>query len=169
MVEVSGTVLALAGAILALWFGIGLYVLITGLRLRRQSLFQRDQADRLATLLQSAPAIPVLIRPDGRIEAPARLASWLGRQVPPAYLSELTGDGGGLAGEDREPLAQDILAAQRGAKSFSRPIRAEGSSRTLLVKGAPAGADLANAGGVILWLFDATDSQDRVVGPTPTS
>ncbi len=163
MVEVSGTVLALAGAILALWFGIGLYVLITGLRLRRQSLFQRDQADRLATLLQSAPAIPVLIRPDGRIEAPARLASWLGRQVPPAYLSELTGDGGGLAGEDREPLAQDILAAQRGAKSFSRPIRAEGSSRTLLVKGAPAGADLANAGGVILWLFDATDSQDRIV------
>jgi len=162
MVEVSGTMLVLAGAVLALWLAAGIWATATGLRMRRQSLFQREQADRLAGLLQSAPAIPVLIRTDGHIEAPARLASWLGRESVPGFVSELTGDEGGLDPADREGLANDILSAQRGARSFTRPIRAEGGNRTLLVRGAPAGPELAAMGAVILWIFDATESQARI-------
>lgn len=162
MIALSPAMLAAAGALLAVWLAVAVFAVATGMRLRRRAHFQREQADRLATLLQSAPAIPVLVRPDGKIEAPARLASWLGRDSVPAYLSELTGENGGLVPADREGLAQDIIATQRSAKSFARPLRAEGSSRMLLAKGAPAGADLANAGGVILWLFDATDSQERI-------
>lgn len=162
MVEVSGTVMILAGAVLALWLAAGIWAMATGLRMRRQSLFQREQADRLAGLLQSAPAIPVLVRGDGHIEAPVRLANWLGRESVPAFVSELTGEEGGLDPEGREGLAADILSAQRGARSFTRPVRAEGSSRTLLVRGAPAGPELANMGAVILWIFDATESQQRI-------
>lgn len=162
MIEVSATALAIAGALLALWLLAGIYAVATGVRMRRQSHFQREQADRLAALLQSAPAMPMLIRPDGRVEAPARLAGWLGRAEVPAYVTELTEEEGGLAPADREPLAQDIHGAQRAGREFVRPVSAQGSNRTLLVKGAPAGPDLANPGGVILWIFDATESQSRI-------
>lgn len=162
MIEVSATVLAVAGAVIALWLCAAVYAVATGLKLRRQSHFQRDQADRLAALLQSAPAIPMLIRSDGHIEAPARLASWLGLAEVPQYVSQLTGDEGNLCPDDRDGLAQDIVAAQRGAKDFTRPVRALRSSRTLLIRGAAAGSDLANPGSAILWVFDATESQSRI-------
>jgi PAS domain-containing protein len=67
-----------------------------------------------------------------------------------------------LEGADRAGFADDIASVQRGAKSFSRALNVRGSSRTLLVKGTPAGPDLANPGAAILWLFDATESQTRI-------
>ncbi|WP_220428617.1 sensor histidine kinase [Sphingobium fluviale] len=162
MVQVSATVMVVAGALMALWLAAAVYVLVTGLKLRRRGHHQREQADRLAALLQSAPAVPMLIRPDGRIEAPARLAGWLGLPAVPAYLSELTSEGGCFDVADSAALSDDILSAQRGAKNFSRAVTVRGSSRALLVKGAPAGPDLANPGAAILWLFDATESQTRI-------
>lgn len=162
MISVSATTMAIAGAVLALWLLAAGYALAIGLRARRQGHFQREQADRLAGLLQSAPAVPLLIRADGRIEAPARFANWLGRASVPAYVSELTGEEGGLDPAARDALARDIVAAQRGARGFVRPIRAAGSNRTMLVRGAPAGPDIANPGSVIAWVFDATDSQTRI-------
>lgn len=162
MVQVSATVMVVAGALMALWLAAAVYVLLIGLKLKRRGHHQREQADRLAALLQSAPAVPMLIRPDGRIEAPARLAGWLGLPAVPAYLSMLVEEGGCFDTVDSAALSDDILSAQRGAKSFSRAIIVRGSSRCLLVKGAPAGPDLANPGAAILWLFDATESQSRI-------
>ncbi|MPT48130.1 MAG: PAS domain-containing sensor histidine kinase [Sphingobium sp.] len=162
MTEISATAMLMLGVVLALWLAAGVWAIVTGLRMRRDSQSQREQAERLAGLLQSAPAIPLLVRADGRIEAPGRLAGWLGRETVPAFVSELTGAGGGLKPVDRQGLEQDIVATQRGGRAFVRSVRAEGSNRILLVRGAPAGPDIANAGGVILWIFDATDSQQRI-------
>lgn len=164
MIQVSATILTVAGAILAVWLMAALYAMATGLRMRRQSRRLREQADRLAALLQAAPAVPVLIRSDGRMEAPSRLADWLGRAEAPTFLSEWIGEDGGIAATDRDTLTQDILAAQRGAKDFVRSLKVDGSRKTLLVRGAPAGAELANSGGVLLWIFDATESQQRIAG-----
>ena len=154
--------LALAGIILALWLGGAALALRSGLAMRRSARLASRQADRLADLLQSAPAIPVLIRPDGAIESPDRLASWLGRETLPGYVSELTSDDGGLEPEHARTLAQEIKATQRGGRTFVLPVRAAGSKRSLLVKGAPAGADLASPGTIVLWMFDATESQSRI-------
>lgn len=162
MMQVSATVMVVAGAVMALWLAAAVYVLLIGLKLKRRGHHQREQADRLAALLQSAPAVPMLIRADGRLEAPARLANWLGLPALPAYLSELMDEGGCFEAADCAALSGDILSAQRGAKSFSRALTVRGSSRTLMVKGAPAGPDLANPGAAILWLFDATESQTRI-------
>lgn len=148
--------------VLALWLAVSAWALITGLSLRRSSRQARGQADRLADLLQSAPAIPMLVRPDGRLEAPDRLASWLGRTTVPAFLSELVADKGGLEPEHVRALAAEIKAAQRGSRAFALPVRARGSSRTLLVRGGPAGPDLADAGSIVLWIFDATESQSQI-------
>ncbi|MFO1259801.1 MAG: PAS-domain containing protein [Sphingomonadaceae bacterium] len=162
MIEVSRTAILLAGAVLALWFAAALYTLVSGLKLRRRGYSLRDQADRLAALLQSASAIPMLVRADGKIEAPARLAAWMGLPTLPTYLSELVGATSCLAEEEGAALVNNIASAQRGAKSFSITLNIMGSSRTLLVKGAPAAPDLANPGAAILWFFDATESQARI-------
>jgi hypothetical protein len=119
MIEVSRTVMVVAGAVMALWLAAAVYVLAAGLRLRRRGHHLREQADRLAALLQSAPAIPMLVRADGKLEAPSRLAAWLGLAALPGYLSELTAEGGPLEGADRAGFADDIASVQRGAKSFS--------------------------------------------------
>ena len=147
---------------LALWLALSAWALVSGLALRRASRQARGQADRLADLLQSAPAIPMLVRADGRIEAPDRLASWLGRTAVPAYLSELVAEDGGLAPHHARALADAVKAAQRGSKAFVLPVRAEGSSRTMLVRGGPAGPDLASPGTIVLWIFDATESQSQI-------
>nr|WP_250890840.1 PAS domain-containing sensor histidine kinase [Sphingobium nicotianae] len=147
---------------LAIWLALSAWALVSGLALRRSSQQARGQAGRLADLLQSAPAIPMLVRADGRVEAPDRLASWLGRTTVPAFLSELVSEEGGLEPDHARALAAEIKAAQRGSRSFALPVSAQGSSRTLLVRGGPAGPDLASPGTIVLWIFDATESQSQI-------
>ena len=162
MIEVSPILLAAAGAVLAIWMGAALYILGTGLRMRRHSRNLRDQADRLATLLQSAPAIPMMVRSDGKIEAPARLAHWLGKDSVPAYLSDLTDEKGGITEKSRAGLRDDIVAAQRAAKPFTRILKIEDSERTLLASGSASDAELANPGSALVWLFDMSASQKHI-------
>ena len=162
MLTLTPVAMALIGCVLALWLVAGVWAVHTGLGMRRQGAQARSHADRLAGLLHSAPAIPVLVRTDGRLEAPDRLGRWLGLDHAPAFLSELTAPDGGLLPEDAELLARDVAAAQRAGKSFARPVRARDSERSLLVRGGPAGQGIASAGAVVLWVFDATESQSEI-------
>jgi signal transduction histidine kinase len=162
MIPLSTLSMAVIGAVLAIWLGGAVWAISTGVKARRAGVSAARQADRLANLLQSAPAIPVLIRPDGRLEAPARLGDWLGRSSAPGFASELTGEGGGLVRDDGTALAKDIAAAQRAAKNFSRVVKSSGGKRMFVVRGGPAGPELANNGGVILWIFDVTESHSRI-------
>ncbi|WHO37207.1 PAS-domain containing protein [Sphingobium sp. AP49] len=158
----------LLGVVLAAWLGAAIWALFTGQRMRREGMQAQGKLDRLAILLSSAPAAPIIIHPDGRMEAADRLAKWLGRDRVPAFVSELTAPDSGLEPADGAILGQEIAAAQKAGKSFSLPIRGTGSSRTLLVRGAPAGPGLAANGGVVLWIFDATDSQSEIQALTAT-
>jgi signal transduction histidine kinase len=162
VIALSTTSMAALGIIMALWLLGAAWAVYGGVAMRRRAAFAAEQADRLATLLESAPALPVLVRADGRIDAPDRLAGWLGLESVPKFVSQLTEAEGGLMPEDGRALARDISAAQKAGKSFTRPVSAQGSSRSLLVRGAPAGAGLSGPGGVILWLFDATESQVEI-------
>ncbi|GLV27505.1 two-component sensor histidine kinase [Sphingobium sp. TomTYG75] len=150
------------GIVLAAWLAAAVWALSTGQRMRREGTQVQGKFDRLSSLLASAPAAPIIIHADGQIEAADRLAKWLGKDRVPAFVSELTAPDGGLEPEDASALAQEIAAAQRAGRSFALPVRGEGSSRLLLVRGAPAGPVLAESGGVVLWIFDATDSQSEI-------
>ncbi len=154
----------LIGVVLALWLAAATWALVTGFAMRRKGAHAQDQLDRLTHMIDTAPAIVAVVRPDGRLDATDRLAAWLGLDRVPAFASELTTPEGGLTPEDGEALAADILAAQRAGKSFSRPVRANGSSRSIIVRGAPASPGFAAPGSVVLWLFDATESQSEIVG-----
>ena len=150
------------GIVLAGWLAAAVWALSTGQRMRREGTQAQGKLDRLSSLLASAPAAPIIIHADGRLEAADRLAKWLGKDRVPAFVSELTAPDGGLEPEDAAALAQEIAATQRAGRGFALPVRGEGSSRLLLVRGAPAGPVLAESGGVVLWIFDATDSQSEI-------
>jgi signal transduction histidine kinase/PAS domain-containing protein len=162
MLTLSLSMAALIGAVLALWLGVAVWAVWTGLGLRKKAEFSTSQADRLASLLDSAPALPLMVRNDGRIEAPSRLADWLGLPKVPNFVTDLVGNGVGLSEEDAQALSRDVTAAQKTGRSFSRALRAQGSARTLLVKGAPAAVRIGQTGSVILWWFDATESQAEI-------
>ena len=162
MLTLSYATAALIGAFLALWLAAAMWALYTGLSLRTRAAFSSGQADRLASLLESAPALPLMVRNDGRIEAPDRLADWLGLDKVPNFVTDLSGSGVGLTSDDAAALGRDVLSVQKTGRSFTRALRAQGSSRTLLIRGAPAASRLAASGAVILWVFDATESQAEI-------
>lgn len=162
MTSLTPLAAVLLGAILAGWLGAALWALSSGQRRRREGMQAQGKLDRLSVLLASAPAAPIVIHPDGRMEAADRLAKWLGKDRVPTFLSELTSPEGGLEPDDATALGQEIAAAERAGRSFSLAVRGVGSSRLLLVRGAPAGPVLAEGGGVVLWIFDATDSQTEI-------
>jgi signal transduction histidine kinase len=152
----------LLGAAMALWLAAAAWAVWTGLSARKKAQFSASQADRLALLLESAPALPLMVKSDGRIEAPARLADWIGLTRLPNFLTDLSASDGGLKPEDLTALTRDVSAAQKTGRSFTRALQVQGSPRTLLIKGAPATSRLAASGAVILWWFDATESQDEI-------
>lgn len=162
MTSLSPYAAIILGVVMALWLGAAVWALAVGRRMRQDGTQAQGKLERLATLLASAPAAPIIVHPDGRLEAADRLAKWLGKARVPHFASELTAPDGGLEPEDAAALATEIASAQRAGKSFSLAVRGLGSSRLLLVRGAPAGPGLASSGGVVLWVFDATDSQAEI-------
>lgn len=162
MLTLSTSAAALIGAILALWLAAAAWAVWTGLSLRRRAQFATSQADRLAALLDSAPALPMMVRSDGRIEAPDRLADWIGLERMPNFLTDLALPAAGLSDADALALSRDVSAVQKTGRSFARAVRPQGSSRTMLVKGSPVSTRLAAAGAVILWWFDATESEAEI-------
>ena len=147
-----------AGAVLLLLIGVGAALLFQAMRLRGQARGTAAEKARLEALLRGAPAVPMVVRPDGRLRMPARMADWFGLPSPAESLAELaTRSGeGGLTVEDAAALSADIVAAQRAGRSFNRSLRPLGSARALTLRGA------RGAGGVVVWVFDATDSETEI-------
>ena len=162
MIALTTTQATIAGVILALWLSAGAWAVVTGLQMRKRAEFASDQADRLAALLESAPALALVVRADGRVEAQARLADWLGLPRVPTFIADFAGKDAGLSEADAATLVAEVASAQRTGKAFALSMRAVGSNRTLLLRGSPAVAGLAARGSVIVWAFDATESQTEI-------
>lgn len=162
MLVLTPLVAAAAGALLALWLGAAALALWSGLKRRALAVDDSRHGRRIQALLDSAPALPVVIHRDGAIDAPPRLADWLGLPDTPERLEALGGPGAGLHPDDVAAIAEDIDAARHAGRPFARAVRAQGSTRTLLVRGAPAADAVAPAGAVVLWVFDATESQAEI-------
>ena len=159
---ISTMTATLEGLTLALLVGGAGWVLFAGLRARREAADAFAANARLEAMLSSAPALAMVVRADGRVECPERLADWLGLAPVPRYLNDLTTATAGLTADDAAALLADIGAAQKSGRAFSRAIRAQGSARALMIRGARAARDVQAPGGVILWFFDATESEAEI-------
>jgi signal transduction histidine kinase len=160
--ELSAPAAVLTGIALALLIGGAVWMLYFGLKARREAAAAFAENARLEALLASAPALTMIVRADGRLELPDRLADWFGLAPPPRFLDDLAGSSTGLTAADATALAGDVIAAQKAGRAFSRAVRAQGSSRALVIRGQRAARDVQAPGGVVLWVFDATESQAEI-------
>lgn len=150
---------AIIGILMALWLVGATVAIWIGLSLRRQSLKMLRQTSRLGRLLDTAPAIPVVVKGDGRIEAADRFSRLLGLETSAKSLSDLgASENVGLVNADWQTLNERVRETQRTGKDFVLPVAIKGSKRRLLVVGSIADAIIYPNGAALLWFFDSTQS-----------
>ncbi len=162
MIEISQSAAAIAGAAVALLVFGATWALFAGLRARASARDTLTANARLQAMAAGSPALAMVVRSDGRVELPRRLADMLGLEAIPSDLSGLSEDGAGLMPDDATALTEAVLAAQRAGRPFSLSVRARGSERALLVLGDRAPAAANAPGGVVLWFLDTTESHDEI-------
>jgi signal transduction histidine kinase len=152
----------LLGLLLASWTLAAAWAIVSArLRQRRADTIQRS-ARRLSRMVEESPALPLLVRSDGRIEASPRLAQWLGLDGVPQYLSELDGGDRGLSSECLAELTEAVLRAQKTAVPFRMVATPRGSNRSLAMRGHLADPQVSPGGAALVWMFDFSDSESEL-------
>ena len=152
----SAAILALvAGA----WLAAAIWATWRGRRLAARAASVVDSTGRLAALIDSGPASPLLIGRDRSLEGQERLAGMLGLDTLPEHWPGLLASLGLEAGEVAR-LDECLEGAALGGP-VSTTIRPPGSARTLRIEGGPAPAAFAE-GSIILWFFDVSDAEAQV-------
>lgn len=149
---------AVVAIVAALWLAGGALAVAAGWRRAAAAAAAEARAGEAEVVLASAPALPLRIAADGRIDAPERLGDWLGLPRSPRFLDDLAA---GLDPQDAAALTQAVTAAQRAGAAIVQPLRVAGSDRILLARGGPAPAAVEQ-GGALLWLFDMSDAERRI-------
>ncbi len=150
---------AVIGIVMAIWLVVATVAIWVGLSLRRQSLKTLRQTARLNRLLETGPAIPVVVRGDGKIEASERFARLLGLGNPITMLGDLNGDEqSGLSAVDMQALDAKIRITQKTGAAFTQTVAVNGSERRLFVVGNIADAVVYPNGAALLWFFDLTEN-----------
>lgn len=161
--ELSPTALALIGLLLAAWTAAAAWMMILGAGRARKAEGSRKAARRMARMIDEAPAIPLIVRTDGRIEGSDRLAGWLGLPAMPRYLSELDGGAGiGLSAGQLSELTERVKRAQKTAAPFQMTVTVPGSERSLAMKGVLADPQVSPGGAALVWIFDFSESESEL-------
>ncbi len=162
MIAISTITAVLSGAALFAFVVSAAVMLYFGLKGRTATEATAADAARLDAMLGASPALPMLVRGDGRVEMPDRLADWFGLAAPARLLDDLAGTDAGLSRDDVVGLTSDIHTVQRAGRGFVRAVRPNGSARALLLRGDRAPAGMAAQGGVVVWVFDASESENEI-------
>ncbi|MEO5705742.1 MAG: PAS-domain containing protein [Alteraurantiacibacter sp.] len=164
--EFTPSALALLGLLLAGWTLGAVWMVLAAQKRQRQAKTARLASRRLARMIDDSPAIPLVVRGDGRLEGPDRLAAWLGLPKMPSFLSELDGSilGGtaGLEADDVEHLREAVRRTQKTAAPFRMVVTPRGSGKSLAVRGQQADPAVASPGSALLWWFDFSESQGEL-------
>ena len=160
--ELDQTSLVLIGLLLAAWtLGAAVLVLVANNKARRAEAARRN-ARRLSRMVDESPAVPMLVRADGKIEAPDRLAAWFGLERVPGFLSELDGETSGLATDQLAELDAQVRKTQKTASPFRMVVTPRGTTRSLAVMGHLADPQVSPGGAAMVWFFDFSDSQSEL-------
>jgi signal transduction histidine kinase len=151
--------LVLVALLLAAWtLAAGLIVLSARGRLQRAEA-ARHGAQRLSRMVDESPAVPLLVRSDGRIEAPQRLAEWLGLEQVPQFLSELDAGERGLDAADLTALTEAVRRTQRTAAPFRLVATPRGAQHALALRGNLADPQVSPGGAALVWVIEASDGE----------
>src|SRR6478609_6541781 len=111
--ELTPIELVLLGLLLAGWTFGAVWLVLAAQNRARQAKAARGTARRLTRMIDDSPAVPMLVKADGKIEAPERLAAWLGLAQLPGFISELDGGETGLTADDLEQLRDAVRKTQK--------------------------------------------------------
>ena len=164
----SQTALVLIGLLLAAWTLSAGWAIMAARAKEQRSKADRQDTLRLKRMVEESPALPLLVRVDGRIEAPSQLAGWLGLERVPQYLTELDaggvdGKGGGLGSEQLAELTEAVRRTQKTAAPFRMVVTPRGSARSLSLRGHLADPQVSPGGAALVWVFDFSDSESELV------
>jgi signal transduction histidine kinase len=155
------------GLLLAAWMLAAAWMMFSARARGSKAEAVQRSARRMARMVDESPALPLLVRTDGRIEAPQRLAQWLGLDRVPQYLTELDGGGtagaGGIASEQLAELTEAVRRTQKTAAPFRMVVTPRGSSRSLALRGHLADPQVSPGGAALVWVFDFSDSASELV------
>ncbi|MCL4673966.1 MAG: histidine kinase, partial [Sphingomonadaceae bacterium] len=156
--ELSLTALALVGVLLAVWTTAAAWAMVWAFDKARRAEGSRKAARTMARMIEEAPAIPMLVRADGRIEVSDRLAAWLDLDKPPQFLSELAGGPGkGLTEVQLRELSEQVRTTQKTAAPFRMVATQPGAQRSLAFRGALADPEYSPGGAALVWVFDFSE------------
>ena len=142
----------------AFWVAIAALLLIMAIRRTARANAILASARSTAALLRAAPARPLLVHRDGRVEIDSHLQRDLGLAEEPQTIDQLAGKDSGIRRDDLEGLKADIAAAAIGGPPVERQVRVAGSDRVLEVRGGLAASPWP-AGTLLLWLFDTSGAE----------
>jgi PAS domain-containing protein len=161
------TAFVLIGLLLAAWTLAAMGAMVSARAREKRAESVQRHARRLSRMVDESPALPLLIRSDGKIEAPPKLARWLGLDAVPQYLTELDGGGaeaeGGLSPEQLAELTEAVRRTQKTAAPFRMVATPRGSKRSLALRGHLADPQVSPGGAALVWVFDFSDSESELV------
>ena len=155
----SGVAAYVIVALALVWLAVAIGLSMLASRRLRLAQGVLEAARSNAALLELAPARPLLVRSDHKIEIDAQLSRDLGLRAPPTSLADLGREDGGIIADDLAELTKEIEAARASAGRISRKIQASASGRAFAVRGGPAPAP-APPGTMLLWFFDTSASEE---------
>lgn len=155
---ISANVEAAIIVIAVLWVAIAVGLSILAARRLHRAQAVLSTARTLRGLLDAAPARPMLVMPDGKIETDEQAARDLGLIGVPSKLSELAEDGQGILAEDLEELLQSLDQIRLGAKPLRRQVRLADRDRAVEVRAALAAPPI-DPDSILMWFFDTSDAE----------
>ncbi|ARU15348.1 PAS domain-containing sensor histidine kinase [Croceicoccus marinus] len=154
--------LLLIGLLLAAWTAAAGLALVVSRRKLRRARRDRRANLRLSRMIDESPALPLLVRSNGRIEASERLAAWFGCSSLPQHLHGLAGPESGLPVEEAEALWDAVEKTRSSAAPLRMMLHPGGANHALSVIGHLADPQVAGGGAVMLWVSDASDSAEEI-------
>ncbi|HEY0414495.1 MAG TPA: ATP-binding protein [Allosphingosinicella sp.] len=157
MPTLSPTAVAIIALVCGGWLAAALWATLRGLARSRAARGQAAEIARCEALVAAAPASPLVVRRDGRLQGPPRTAHLLGLDAVPDSLAGLAD---AWAAAEHEPLAAAVAQSAAAGSAFALQVRPLGSARVLELRGGPAPPPFPG-GTVLLWISDVTEAVDQ--------
>lgn len=155
--------LVLLGLMMACWTAAAVWTIYVARRNNRQARRDRRRLLRMTRMMDEAPALPLLVRSDGRIEGPERLANWFGLDSLPGKIHDLADEAGqGIGREEIDRLWERVQGTMSSAAPFNMTLHPQGDGHALAVSGHLADPQVARGGATLLWLIDASESAGEI-------
>ncbi|MGF1550863.1 MAG: ATP-binding protein [Sphingomonadaceae bacterium] len=157
MMTLTSSELVAIALFCGLWLAAAGWAAVPGFRRADTAARAREEARRLAALVNLGSSLPLVVLRGGGLEAVPATVDLIGLERLPRLLAEL-GEAA-FDSDERATLEQEIRRAARSGGGFERTMTLP-DGRRLKVRGGPA-PPVFPAGSVLLWFADISDEAAR--------